>query len=85
MTNERDSSTVLAKVATKYSQVDVVFHEAHACIARPALLVVVADDILVVRVWVFCEIALDQISCLFRREPSNKRTFNDNLIIDKGS
>ena len=51
-----------------YSQVDIVLHEAHARVTRPALFVVVADDILVVRVGVLGEVALDKVTCLLRRE-----------------
>ena len=36
--------------------------QAHAAIPWPALLVVVAYDILIVWVWVFCEESLDKIS-----------------------
>ena len=44
------------------AEVHVVLHEAHAGVARPALLVVVADDVLVVGVGVLGEVALDEPS-----------------------
>ena len=50
------------------AQVDVVLHETHAGVARPALLVVVADDVLVVGIGVFREVALDEVARLFGRE-----------------
>jgi hypothetical protein len=43
------------------AQVDVVLDQSHACISRPAFLVVVADNVFVVWVWVFREESLDQI------------------------
>ena len=51
------------------AQVDVVLHESHAGVPRPALLVVVANDVLVVGVGVLREVALDQVPGLLRREP----------------
>ena len=50
------------------AEVDVVLHEAHARVARPALFVVVADDVLVVGVGVLGEVALDQLLGLLGRE-----------------
>ena len=50
-------------------QVDVVFHESHPGITRPALLVVVAHDVFVVRIRMFRQVALDQVSCLFCTKP----------------
>ena len=53
------------------SQVDVMFHESHARVARPTLLVVVSDDIFIVRVGMFRQVSLDQVSRLLCREPGN--------------
>ena len=50
-------------------EVHVVLHEAHARVAGPALLVVVPDEVLVVRVGVLGEVPLDQILRLLRGEP----------------
>ena len=43
-----------------------MLHESHAAVARPALLVVVAHDVLVVRVGVLGQVALNQIPRRFR-------------------
>ena len=50
------------------AQIHVVFHEAHASIARPTLPVVVANNVLVVGVRVLRQVALDQVSCLLCRK-----------------
>ena len=65
---ERARQPVLHVPKGGAAQVDIVLHEAHARVARPALLVVVAHDVLVVGVWVLCQEALDQVLCLFRAE-----------------
>ena len=48
-----------------------MLHEAHARVTWPALLVVVADDVLVVRVGVLRQVALDQVARFFRGKPAN--------------
>lgn len=50
------------------AQVHVVLHETHAGITGPALLVVVTDNVLVVGVGVFGEVALDQVTSLLSGE-----------------
>ncbi len=50
------------------AQIDVVFHQSHSRVSRPAFLVVVADDVLVVRVGMFGQVTLNQISSFFGRE-----------------
>jgi len=50
-------------------QVNVVLHQPHAGVSRPAPLVVVAHDVLVVGVGVLGEVALDEVARLLRREP----------------
>mmetsp|Transcript_4453 Transcript_4453/g.3945 ORF Transcript_4453/g.3945 Transcript_4453/m.3945 type:complete len:530 (-) Transcript_4453:1161-2750(-) len=63
------------------AQVHVVLHEAHASIARPALLVVVANHILVVGVGVLAEEALDEIFLLLMREfEHNVHTLNVSAV-----
>ena len=52
------------------SQVDVMFHQSHASVTRPAFLVVIADDVLVVWVRMLSQVALDQVSRFLRREPA---------------
>jgi hypothetical protein len=44
------------------AQVHVMLHQPHPAVLRPALLVVVADDVLVVGVGVFGEVALDELT-----------------------
>ena len=50
-------------------QVHVMFHEAHASISRPALSVVIANYVLIVRVRVLSQVALDQVPSLLCCEP----------------
>lgn len=50
------------------SKIHVMLHQTHPGVAWPALFVVVADDVLIVRVGMFCEIALDEISSFVCRE-----------------
>ena len=61
-----------------------MLHQPHAGVARPALLVVVAHDILVVGVGVLSQIALDQVARLLRREPNGTQKYHmspvDNTI-----
>eukprot|EP00123_Amoebidium_parasiticum_P018099 comp24100_c1_seq1/m.43516 comp24100_c1_seq1/g.43516 ORF comp24100_c1_seq1/g.43516 comp24100_c1_seq1/m.43516 type:complete len:578 (+) comp24100_c1_seq1:3557-5290(+) len=51
------------------AQVHVVLHQAHALVTWPALLVVVAHDVLVVGVGVLRQVLLDQVPALLGREP----------------
>lgn len=53
-----------------------MFHQPHAGVTWPALLVVVAHNVLIVGVRVLGEVPLNQISGLVSREPE-KRTIND--------
>lgn len=65
---ERPQEPVLDVPEDGAAEVDVVLHEAHAGVAGPALLVVVADDVLVVGVRVLGEVALDELLGLVVRE-----------------
>lgn len=56
------------------SQVDVVFHEPHAGVTRPAFLVVITHDVLIVRVRMLRQVALDQVTCFFCTEPANQKS-----------
>ena len=49
-----------------------MFHESHASISRPALLVVVANNILVVGVRMFGEVPLNELPSLLSCEPANR-------------
>ncbi|CAN8015573.1 unnamed protein product, partial [Ixodes persulcatus] len=51
-----------------FTHVDVVLHETHAGVPGPALLVVVAHNVLIVGVRMFRQVALDQVSGLLGRE-----------------
>lgn len=55
-------------------QVDVVFHQPHPGVTWPALLVVVAHNVLIVGVRVLREVPLNQISGLVSREPEKCTT-----------
>ena len=48
-----------------------MFHEAHPSIPGPALLVVVAYNVLVVGIWMLCQVPLNQVSCLICCKPGN--------------
>ena len=65
------------RTGSQPSQVDIVFHESHASIPRPALLVVVADNVLVVRVRVLCQVALDELPGLLGCEPEPHHTVSE--------
>lgn len=71
----RDGSrqTVLHLPEDGATQVHIVLHEAHTCITRPAFLVVVANDVLIVGIWVLREIPLDQITSVLCREPDGEK------------
>lgn len=43
------------------AEIDVMLHKTHAAIFGPALLVIVPDNILVIGIWVFSQISLDEI------------------------
>lgn len=60
----------------QHLQVDVMFHEAHPSIPGPALLVVVAYNVLVVGIWMLCQVALNQVSCLICCKPGNAQKRN---------
>jgi hypothetical protein len=51
------------------SQVDVVLHQSHSGVTRPALLVVVSDDVFVVGIGMFRQVSLDQVAGFFCCEP----------------
>ena len=61
---DRARQAVLDVPERRAAEVDVVLHQAHARVARPALLVVVADNVLVVRIRVLRQVALDQVARL---------------------
>jgi len=51
-----------------------MLHQSHASITRPTLLVVVADDVLVVWVWMLRQVTLDQVSRLLSCESAQHNT-----------
>lgn len=63
-----------------HSQVDIVLHEAHPSIPRPALLIVVAYNVLVVGIWMLCQVPLNQVPCLICCKPEQKRICGDTNI-----
>ena len=62
-------------------QVYIMLHQPHSGIPGPALLVVVADNVLIVRIGVLCQISLDEVSSLLRREPVEQQLRNSVHII----
>lgn len=53
-----------AQTPHKDSQVNIVLHQSHTGVTWPTLLVIVADNVLVVGVRMFCEVALDEVPSL---------------------
>lgn len=53
------------------TQVDIVLHEAHACIPWPALLVVVTHNVLIVGVWVLSQVPLDEVLRFLSSKPEH--------------
>ena len=53
-----------------------MLHQSHAGITGPALLIVVTYDVLIVGVWVLCQIPLNQIPGLISREPGGENFIN---------
>lgn len=51
-----------------------MLHQPHPSISGPALLIVVAYDVLIVGIRVFSKVALDQIPGLICRKPEKTRT-----------
>lgn len=49
-------------------QIDIMLHQPHAGVARPALLVVVAHDVLVVGIRVLGQVSLNQVPSFVCRE-----------------
>ena len=66
--SERSRKTVLDVPEDCTTEIDVVFDETHSTISRPTLLVVVTDQVLVVRIGVCREVTLDEISRFFGSE-----------------
>ena len=82
---ERARQPVLHVPERGAAQVDIMLHEAHARIARPALLVVVAHDVLIVGVWVLCQEALDQVLRLLRAESEQDVDLRDHMCKQSNS
>lgn len=45
-----------------------MLHQTHSCITRPAFLVVIADNVLVIGIRMFSQVALDQVPSFFSGE-----------------
>lgn len=61
------------RLPCQYLQVNIMLHQPHPSIPGPALLIVVAYDVLVVGIGVLRKIALDQIPGLISRKPEKTR------------
>ena len=64
-----------------YLQIDVVLHESHARVSWPALLVVVAHNVLIVGIWMFRQLTLDQVTSLLSSEPRKAHAMCEYRII----
>lgn len=65
---KRTRKSVLDVPEDGATQIDVVLDQTHPAVSRPTLLVVVTDQVLVVRIGVGREVSLDEIARLFGRE-----------------
>ncbi len=65
---DRARQSILQVPEHRTTKIDIVSHQSHSGISRPALLVSVADDILKVRIWLLGQESLDQILRLFSTE-----------------
>jgi hypothetical protein len=65
-------SKVFKPFGFQNSQIDVVLHQTHSGVARPALLVVVANDVLVVGIGMLSQISLDQVTSFISSESMEK-------------
>ena len=61
---ERARQTLLDVPKDCSSEIDIVFDETHATVSRPAALVVIADDVVVGRVWIRAEVPLNEVPSL---------------------
>ena len=66
--SERSGQSVLDVPENGTTKVDIVLDETHTAVTRPALLVVVSEDVGVVRVGLSREISLNEIARLLLRE-----------------
>ena len=53
-------------------KINIMLHEPHASISGPALPVIVAHNVFIVRIRVLCEVALDQITSFFSWKPAKQ-------------
>ena len=56
-----------------------MFHQSHASISRPTLLVTVADNVLIVRIWMLRQVPLDQVSRLLSSESVQYDRLRNNM------
>ena len=68
----RARQPVLQVPEDRAPEVDVVLHQAHTRVAWPTLAVIVPDHVLIVRVGVLGQVALDQVLTLLRRQPQQQ-------------
>ena len=55
-----------------------MLHQTHARVTWPTLLVIVADDILVVGIGMLRQVALNQVTCFLGAEPASGVTLSAN-------
>ena len=61
-------------------KVDVMLHESHTSISWPAFPVVVSHYVFIIRIWMLCEVTLDQISSFISCKPlRNKDQFSNTV------
>ena len=59
-----------------------MFHQTHAAVTRPALLVIIANYIFIVRVRVFSQESLDQVPALILHEAEQDKDFIDVAAVE---
>ena len=65
---DRTRKTILDVPEDCPPEIHVVLHQPHASVSRPAFLVIVANNVLVVGVRVLCEVSLNQVTSLLGRK-----------------
>lgn len=52
-----------------YLQVDIMFHKTHTRVSGPALLIVIPDNVFIVRVRMLSQVSLDQVTSFLCSKP----------------
>jgi hypothetical protein len=72
---QRSRKSILNLPESSTTKVNVMLHETHAAVTRPTLFIVVADYVLIVRIGVFGQESLDQVSAFVFHEAEQYENF----------